>query len=76
VPKGQAARLWALPDHGAPILLATLPGKGTTQAELCVTSEALFRTVRRLAVSIEAADLTPSSPQTPFVWEGDCAKVW
>lgn len=76
VPAGQVARLWALPDNGAPILLATLPAKGTTQASLADTSERLFKSVRRLAVSIEPAATAPTVPLTPFVWEGDCVKVW
>ncbi|UXH76164.1 anti-sigma factor [Roseateles amylovorans] len=76
VPAGQVARLWALPDHGAPILLAALPVTGTTQASLGDTSERLFKSVRRLAVSIEPATTAPTRPLTPFVWEGDCVKVW
>jgi anti-sigma-K factor RskA len=77
VPAGQVARLWALPDTGAPILLASaLPAKGTVQATLADTSERLFKSVRRLAVSIESADIAPTAPLTPFVWEGDCVKVW
>jgi anti-sigma-K factor RskA len=77
VPAGQVARLWALPDNGAPILLAAaLPAKGTTQATLADTSERLFKSVRRLAVSIEPADTAPTAPLAPFVWEGDCVKVW
>ncbi|WP_431286433.1 anti-sigma factor [Roseateles chitinivorans] len=77
LPAGQVARLWALPDNGAPILLAAaLPAKGTTQATLADTSERLFKSVRRLAVTIEPAATTPTAPLTPFVWEGDCVKVW
>lgn len=76
LPEGQVARLWALPDNGAPFLLATLPAKGTAQAPLADTSEKLFKSVRRLAVSIEPAATAPGAPLTPFVWEGDCVKVW
>lgn len=76
LPSDQVARLWALPDNGAPILLATLPAKGTTQATLADTSERLFKSVKRLAVSIEPAGTAPTAPLTPFVWEGDCVKVW
>ncbi|WP_431257318.1 anti-sigma factor [Roseateles chitinivorans] len=76
LPEGQVARLWALPDHGAPFLLATLPAKDTAQAPMADTSEKLFKSVRRLAVTIEPAATAPGAPLTPFVWEGDCVKVW
>jgi anti-sigma-K factor RskA len=78
VPDGQVAQLWALPkDDAAPFPIGIVPGKGTAQLALSDTSEKLFFSVPRLAVSFEAkAALPGDKPSGDFVLSGHCVKLW
>ena len=80
VPAGQVARLWAFPKDAAPFVVATLPAlpdKGNVSMPLPDTSEKLFATVGRLAVSIEAAPRKPGdAPPAEFALSGHCVKLW
>jgi anti-sigma-K factor RskA len=81
VPAGRVAQLWALPKDGAPFPIAVVPS-GVAQGKsvalpLSDTSEKLFFTVPRLAVSFEPAPATPgSAPSGDFVLAGPCVKLW
>jgi anti-sigma-K factor RskA len=81
VPAGRVAQLWALPKDGAPFPVAVVPagvapGKSVALA-LTDTSEKLFFTVPRLAISLEAAPARPGdAPSGEFVLSGPCVKLW
>ncbi len=71
-------QLWALPpaevNGGQPILIATVPVKGSAAAQLPDTSEKLLSKVSKLAVTqINAAQ--PGQPGE-IVLTGNCAKLW
>jgi len=80
VPPGQVAQLWAFPKDGAPFpvsVLPPLPAKGSVSLTLPDTSEKLFSTVGRLAISFEAAARRPGeAPSGEFVLSGHCVKLW
>jgi len=81
VPAGRVAQLWALPKDGAPFPVAVVPA-GVAQGKsvaltLSDTSEKLFFTVPRLAVSFEPAPAQPGdAPSSGFVLSGPCVKLW
>jgi anti-sigma-K factor RskA len=78
VPAGQTARLWAFPKGGgAPFLVGTPPASGSGTIALPQTSEKLFFSVERLAISLEpAAETPPTAPANPLVLAGPCVKLW
>lgn len=78
VPAGQVAQLWALPkDGGAPFPIGTVPSQGSGTVALADTSEKLFFSVTRLAVSFEPAPARPGArPSGDFVLAGPCVKLW
>ncbi|NJM44368.1 MAG: hypothetical protein HC858_11050 [Brachymonas sp.] len=71
-------QLWALPpaevNGGQPFLIATVPAKGSAQAQLPDTSEKLLSKVSKLSVN----RINPSNPSLPgeLVLSGNCAKLW
>ena len=81
VPAGRVAQLWALPKDGAPFPVAVVPA-GVAQGKSVVlplsdTSEKLFFSVPRLAVSFEPAPAAPGdTPASAFVLSGPCVKLW
>jgi anti-sigma-K factor RskA len=77
IPPGRVAQLWALPRDGAPFPVGVVPAKGSGTIALADTSEKLFFTVPRLAVSFEAAPAKPGdAPSGDFVLSGHCVKLW
>lgn len=80
VPAGRVAHLWAFPKDAAPFVVATLPAlpaKGNVSFTLPDTSEKLFSTVGRLAISIDAAPRQPGdAPPADFALSGHCVKMW
>lgn len=75
-PAGTVARLWALPrDGSAPVALGAVPARGSATIALPDTSERLFFTVERLAVSFEPGP-TGTGPTQPYVVSGPCVKLW
>lgn len=78
VPPGKVAQLWALPrSGGAPVPIGTVPAQGSGTVPLADTSEKLFFTVDRLAVSFEPAPAAAgSAPSEAFVLSGHCVKLW
>ncbi|MBX3603690.1 MAG: anti-sigma factor [Piscinibacter sp.] len=77
VPSGQVAQLWALPKEGAPFPVAVVPGSGSAQVTLADTSEKLFFSVPRLAVSFESKPAQAGDqPSGDFVLTGNCVKLW
>lgn len=80
VPAGQVAQLWAIPKEGAPFpvaVLPPLPAKGSVSFSLPDTSEKLFSSVGRLAISLEPAAAAPGAkPSGEFVLSGHCVKLW
>ena len=80
VPAGQVAQLWAFPKDAAPFVVATLPAlpdKGNVTMPLPDTSEKLFSSVGRLAISIDATPRKPGDPvPTDFTLSGHCVKMW
>ncbi len=78
IPAGSVAQLWALPkDGGAAFPVGVVPGTGSASVALADTSEKLFFSVSRLAVSIEAAPAKAGDkPSGDFVLSGHCVKLW
>ncbi|MCW5664823.1 MAG: anti-sigma factor [Piscinibacter sp.] len=77
VPAGRVAQLWALPKEGAPFPVGVVPASGSARVTLADSSEKLFFTVPRLAVSFEPAPAAPgSAPSSEFVLTGNCVKLW
>ena len=78
IPEGRVAQLWALPRAGgAPLPIGVLAGKGSSTVSLPESSEKLFFTVDRLAVSIEPAPAAAgAAPSADFVLSGHCVKLW
>lgn len=77
LPEGRVAQLWALPKEGAPFPVGVVPASGTAQLPLADTSEKLFSSVPRLAVSLEpAGQPVGSAPSSDFVLTGHCVKLW
>lgn len=75
-PAGTVARLWALPrDGSAPVALGSVPARGSATIALPDTSERLFFTVERLAVSFEPGPGGPG-PTQPYAVSGPCVKLW
>jgi len=79
-PAGKIVQLWALPKDGAPfpvgVVTPAKPGASST-LELRDTSEKLFFNVPRLAVSLEDAPAASGTlPSGPFVFAGNCVKLW
>lgn len=81
VPPGRVAQLWALPKGAAPFPVGVVPagvapGK-SVQLTLADSSEKLFFTVPRLAVSFEPQPAAPgAAPSAEFVLQGPCVKLW
>lgn len=77
-PAGRVAQLWALPKGGgAPVPIGVVPEKGSATLPLTDTSEKLFFTVDRLAVSFEPSAMPAgAAPSQPFVLSGHCVKLW
>jgi len=79
-PAGKIIQLWALPKEGAPFPVGVVtPAKpsASTTLELRDTSEKLFFNVPRLAVSLEDAPAASGAlPSGPFVFAGNCVKLW
>ena len=79
-PAGKIIQLWALPKEGAPFPVGVVtPAKpsASTTLELRDTSEKLFFNVPRLAVSLEDAPAVSGAlPSGPFVFAGNCVKLW
>ena len=67
--------LWALPATGTPFRVGTMPTVGSSVIGLPESSEKLFSTVSKLAVTIET-DPEPDQPGTNVVLSGNCAKLW
>jgi len=78
VPAGQVAQLWALPKDGAaPFPVGVVPAQGTAKIALPDSSEKLFFTVPRLAVSFEPRPAAAGDrPGGDFVLSGHCVKLW
>lgn len=78
VPAGQVAQLWALPKDGAaPFPVGVVPAQGSARVALADTSEKLFFTVPRLAVSFEPRPAQAGDrPSGEFVLTGNCVKLW
>ncbi len=78
VPAGSVAQLWALPKDGsAPFPVGALPAQGSGAMALADTSEKLFSSVARLAVSLEPAPARAGDkPSGEFVLSGPCVKLW
>lgn len=77
VPAGRVAQLWALPKEGPPFAVGVVPAGGSATLTLADTSEKLFFTVPRLAVSFEPAPAAPgAAPSADFVLTGHCVKLW
>ncbi len=77
VPAGRVAQLWALPREGAPFPVGVVPASGSARVTLADSSEKLFFSVPRLAVSFEPAPAAPgSAPSAEFVLTGNCVKLW
>lgn len=77
VPAGRVAQLWALPKEGAPFPVGVVPASGSAQVRLADTSEKLFFSVPRLAVSFEPAPVAAgAAPSGEFVLTGNCVKLW
>ena len=75
VPPGQVALLWALPAKGAPLRLGVVAAGGKSEIALAQPAEALFASVSKLAVSVEA-DPQASAPGSAYVLSGNCVKIW
>jgi len=79
-PAGKLIQLWALPREGPPLPVGVVtPTKppGSTTLELADTSERLFANVPRLAISLESAPAASGTlPSGPFVFAGNCVKLW
>lgn len=77
VPPGRVAQLWALPREGDPFPVGVVPASGSAQVRLADTSEKLFFSVPRLAVSFEPAPAAAgAAPSGDFVLTGNCVKLW
>lgn len=78
VPAGRVAQLWALPkDGGAAFPVGVVPAGASAVITLADTSERLFFSVSRLAISFEAAPALPGTPpSTSFALSGPCVKLW
>ncbi|MFL6661803.1 MAG: anti-sigma factor domain-containing protein [Rhizobacter sp.] len=82
VPDGKVAQLWALPNGADPFPVAALPAlpaKGSVTLTLPDTSEKLFFSVPRLAVTFEAAPASAGAGDKPTsepVLVGHCVKLW
>lgn len=78
VPPGKVAQLWALPKDGKPAFpVGTLPASGSGTVALADSSEKLFFTVDRLAVSLEATPAAAgAAPAEPYLLSGHCVKLW
>jgi anti-sigma-K factor RskA len=77
VPAGQVAQLWALPKEGAPFPVGVLPASGSAKVTLADSSEKLFFSVPRLAVSFEPKPAQAGeAPSGAFVLTGNCVKLW
>lgn len=77
VPPGRVAQLWALPKEGAPFPVGVVPASGSAQVTLADSSEKLFFSVPRLAVSFEPAPVAAGgAPSSDFVLTGNCVKLW
>lgn len=75
IPPGLVARLWALPEQGAPVPIANVPASGKIMVTLDAPAEEVFAKVPRLALSYER-DPAASAPTAPFVLSGPCVKFW
>lgn len=75
IPDGKVAMLWALPQDGAPVALASVPASGDVMVRLNAHAEVLFRNVSKLAVSFES-DPAAKAPSMPFSLSGHCVKFW
>ncbi|NRF70232.1 anti-sigma factor [Aquincola sp. S2] len=81
IPEGRVAQLWALPKDGAPFPVGVVPA-GVAQGKsvllpLTDSSEKLFFTVPRLAVSLEPAPAKAGDkPSAEFLLSGPCVKLW
>ncbi|SEN08605.1 Anti-sigma-K factor RskA [Duganella sp. CF517] len=75
IPAGSVARLWALPNDGAPVAIANVPASGAVIVDLDAPAEDIFAKVSRLGVTFET-DPAAKQPGTPFVLLGHCVKFW
>jgi anti-sigma-K factor RskA len=66
--------LWALPANAPPFVLGNVPTSGSAVSQLPDTSEKLLSKVRKLAVTVETAEL-PAAPGA-VLYSGNCAKLW
>lgn len=76
VPAGQTLYLWTLDAAGKAKPIGPLPTGGFVKVKLPQPSETLFADAKELAVSLEAAGSTPTSPAGAFVYRGLCGKLW
>jgi anti-sigma-K factor RskA len=75
IPPGTTARLWAIPQAGAPWPIANLAGDVRAIIALDGTAELRFAQVPRLGLSFEV-DPAAKAPTIPFALEGPCVKFW
>ncbi len=67
--------LWAHPTEGPAFVVGLVPTKGSAVSNLPDTSEKLFSKVSKLSVTVEA-NASPTTPQGPVIFSGNCAKLW
>lgn len=75
IPPGRAARLWALPAHGAPVPIANVVVGANAPIPLGASAEEVFAGISRLALSFEE-DPTAPQPTGPYVLSGPCVRFW
>lgn len=80
VPAGQQLVLWALPQDAqgkalAPIRLGVVPAQGKGELQMADSAEKLLSNVKRLGISLEAAQSSPVAPGELMI-SGHCVKLW
>jgi anti-sigma-K factor RskA len=76
VPAGKVLQLWALPSNAAPFPVGVVPASGKGTIALPDTSEKLFFSVPRLAVSLEDRPAAAGATPGEFLLTGHCVKLW
>jgi anti-sigma-K factor RskA len=75
IPPGRVARLWALPEHGAPVPITNVSPGARAPIPLGAPAEDVFAGIARLAVSFEE-DPAAAQPTGPYVLSGPCVRFW
>lgn len=71
LPPDRTLELWMLPGQGPPRSLGVIPSDGVRQVALSATSEATFRGIDALAVSLEPPGGSPTgAPTGPVLYTG------